>query len=157
MNIDSKHLAPCGLYCGVCAILYATRDDNRKLKELLVGVYKGNLEDSAGLSAEDISCEGCLSEQPFYYCKACGIRDCTKSKGYEGCHQCSDWPCEIVENFPIPVGKKVILRAIHHWREVGTEQYVRDEEARYDCPTCGHRLFRGARRCNHCKTDVDLD
>jgi predicted RNA-binding Zn-ribbon protein involved in translation (DUF1610 family) len=49
------------------------------------------------------------------------------------------------------------LRAIPYWRQVGTEKWVRDEEARYNCPNCGHSLFRGAKRCNRCKTDVDLD
>jgi len=57
----------------------------------------------------------------------------------------------------MPVGKKVILRAIPHWRSVGTEKWVEDEEARYLCPSCGHKLFRGAKQCNKCKTSVDLD
>jgi DNA-directed RNA polymerase subunit RPC12/RpoP len=51
----------------------------------------------------------------------------------------------------------VMLRAIPHWREVGTEKWVEDEEARYHCPSCGHKLFRGAKRCNRCKAEVDLD
>jgi hypothetical protein len=57
----------------------------------------------------------------------------------------------------MPVGKKVILRAIPYWREHGTEKYVRDEEARYICSGCGHKLFRGAKRCNKCKVALDLD
>ena len=55
------------------------------------------------------------------------------------------------------VGKKVILRAVPYRRKVGTERWVSDEEARYVCPGCGNRLFRGAMRCNRCKTVVDLD
>ncbi len=34
-------ISPCGLYCGVCAIYIAHRDNNIKLKERLVGLYKG--------------------------------------------------------------------------------------------------------------------
>jgi predicted RNA-binding Zn-ribbon protein involved in translation (DUF1610 family) len=63
----------------------------------------------------------------------------------------------LIEEFPIPVGKKVILRAIPYWREKGTEKWFRDEEARYICPECGHKLFRGAKRRNRCKTPIDLD
>jgi predicted RNA-binding Zn-ribbon protein involved in translation (DUF1610 family) len=55
------------------------------------------------------------------------------------------------------VGKKVILRAIPYWRDHGTEQWVAEEERRYICPSCGHQLFRGAKRCNECKQTVDLD
>jgi len=57
----------------------------------------------------------------------------------------------------MPVGKKVILRAIPHWRKWGAEKWVLDEEDRYICPACGHKIFRGAKRCNKCKVLVDLD
>jgi hypothetical protein len=157
VKINSDYIAPCGLYCGVCAILYATQENNTKFKEKLVGLYKGRLPESDDLSVEDIRCEGCLSEEPFIYCKKCDIKDCAAGKGYSGCHECRDFPCALVENFPMPVGKKVILRAVPHWRDVGTEKWVEDEEARYICPTCGHKLFRGAKRCNKCKAEVDLD
>jgi hypothetical protein len=157
VDTDKKLLAPCGLYCGVCAVYYATRDKNRKFKERLVSVYKGKLPDSEKLSVEDIYCEGCLSEKPFGYCEECFIRDCSQSKGYAGCHECGEFPCAFIEDFPIPVGKKVIMRAIPHWRKWGTEKWVGDEEARYVCPECGHKLFRGVKRCNKCKTSVDLD
>ena len=30
MDINSNLLAPCGLYCGVCGVYYATRDKNNK-------------------------------------------------------------------------------------------------------------------------------
>ena len=55
------------------------------------------------------------------------------------------------------VGKKVILRAIPYWREVGTEKWIQDEEARYICPECGNKVFRGVVKCNHCKVKLDLD
>ncbi len=157
MQIDSNLLAPCGLYCGVCAVFYATKDNNQKFRERLLGVFKGKLPNSENLTAEDILCEGCLSEQPFLYCEKCLIRECTTSRGYIGCHECDDFPCLYIENFPIPVGKKVIMRTVPYWRQVGTEKFVQDEEARYQCPECGHKLFRGAKRCNRCKIEVELD
>jgi DNA-directed RNA polymerase subunit RPC12/RpoP len=57
----------------------------------------------------------------------------------------------------MPVGKKVILRAIPYWRKWGTEKWVVDEEARYTCPECDHKIFRGAKRCNRCKSAFDID
>ena len=163
MEINPAFVSPCGLYCGVCAIHMADRDNNIKFKEALVKVYQGKMEgkgelpDSASLTVEDIRCKGCLSDDRFLYCQRCAIRDCVEEKGFTGCHECDAFPCRHIEEFPMTVGKKVILRAIPYWREVGTERWIEDEEERYTCPTCGQKLFRGAQRCNQCKTTLDLD
>ncbi|MBU2551784.1 MAG: DUF3795 domain-containing protein [Proteobacteria bacterium] len=147
--INKDLLAPCGLYCGVCAVLIADRDGNEKFKERLAPVY--------GCTPEQITCKGCLSDQPFVYCQACTIKTCTREKGYEGCHECSDFPCDQLDSFPMPVGKKVIMRAIPAWRELGTEKWVEAEEKRYHCPSCGSVLFRGVKRCRNCSAQVDVD
>ena len=163
MKVNSALLGPCGLYCGVCAIYIAGRDNNLKFKERLVNLYnggvpgKGKLHDSENLSADDIKCRGCLSDDVFIYCKQCEIKNCTTEKGYTGCHQCDQFPCGHIEDFPMTVGKKVIQRAIPYWREVGTEKFIEDEEARYVCPKCGNKVFRGVVKCNQCKAELDLD
>lgn len=163
MLINPDFVAPCGLYCGVCAIYMADRDNNQKFKERLAALYrgevsgKGTLPGSENLTADQIRCKGCMSSELFMHCRQCEIRSCAKAKGYEGCHECSDFPCVHIEKFPMTVGKKVILRAIPYWREVGTEKWIADEEARYICPECGNKLFRGAGACNRCKTKLDLD
>lgn len=163
MKINPEFISPCGLYCGVCAIYMAHRDHNQKFKERLVKVYKGevpgkgSLPDSENLSTEDIRCQGCLSDVLFMHCRHCEIRACTKEKGYTGCHACDQFPCQHIEDFPMAVGKKVILRAIPYWREVGTEKWIQAEEARYICPECGHHVFRGAVRCNRCHVALDPD
>jgi hypothetical protein len=55
------------------------------------------------------------------------------------------------------VGKKVILRAIPYRRRVGTEKWIEDEEARYFCPECGNKVFRGVVKCNQCSAALYLD
>jgi len=149
MENKKELAAPCGLYCGVCGILIAHRDNNIKFKERLTTVY--------GVTVDEIKCEGCLSDELFGYCQTCSIRSCTIDKGIEGCHQCNDFPCKFIENFPIPVGKKVILRAIPTWREIGTKRWMEEEEKRYRCPYCDYKLFRGAKRCRNCQKPVDVD
>ena len=151
MEVKKEMVPPCGLYCGVCSIRMAHRDDNLKFKERLATLYN--------LTPEEIRCEGCNAEEEkvFFYCRVCPIKSCAKERGYEGCHQCDDWPCEHVENFVMPVGKRVMLRAIPQWRELGTERWVEEEEKRYRCPGCGQALFRGAKRCNACGEAVDVD
>ena len=163
MAVNPDLISPCGLYCGVCAIYIAHRDDNIRLKEGLVNLYKGGtpgkgaLPGSETLSVEDIRCRGCLSDTQFMHCHQCEIRNCTIEKGYDGCHQCNEFPCHYIENFSMNVGRKVILRAVPYRREFGTEKWIRDEEARYLCPECGNRVFRGAIKCNKCKSPLDLD
>jgi hypothetical protein len=163
MEINPDFISPCGLYCGVCAIYMAHRDNNKKFKERLLKVYKGDIPGKGKLphcehlSIEDMQCNGCLSDNVFIYCRECAIKDCTTRKGYTGCHQCDEFPCEYIENFPMTVGKKVILRAVPYWREVGTEKWIEDEEARYVCPVCGNKVFRGVVTCNRCGAKLDLD
>ena len=163
MKINPDFAAPCGLYCGVCAIHVAHRDNNQKLKEKLVSLYqggttgKGLLPNSENLTADDIKCQGCLSDDTFMHCKQCEIRQCTKEKDHTGCHQCDEFPCQYIDDFSMAVGKKVILRATPYRRKFGTEKWIEDEEARYICPECGNKVFRGAIKCNQCKTKLDLD
>ena len=163
MTVNPDFIAPCGLYCGVCAIHIAHRDNNQKFKERLVSLYKGEvsgkgtLPDHEKLSTEKIQCNGCLSNNLFMHSKRCEIRECTQKKGYTGCHQCDEFPCQYIDNFPMTVGKKVILRAIPYWREFGTKKWIKDEESRYICFECGNKVFRGVAKCNQCKVKLDLD
>lgn len=163
MELNPDFLSPCGLYCGVCAIYIAHRDGNTKFKQRLSELYagripgKGTLPNAESLSADDIHCRGCLSDDTFLHCRQCPIRDCTEEKGYAGCHECNDFPCRHIEEFPMVVGKKVILRAVPYRKQVGTEKWVKDEEARYICPECGNTLFRGVVKCNQCHAELDLD
>jgi len=149
MEFKREFAAPCGLYCGVCGVWIATRDNNDKFKERLTTVYN--------IPVEEVYCEGCLSEKPFIFCYTCSIKKCTEEKRIEGCHQCHDFPCQYIEDFPFPAGKKVILRAIPTRRELGTEKWMEEEEKRYICPYCGYISFRGAKRCRQCRQPYDLD
>ena len=163
MTYNPDFVSPCGLYCGVCAIHIAHRDNNEKFKKRLVNLYKGGvpgkgtLPNSENLITDDIRCGGCLSDDLFMHCRQCVIRDCTQKKGIAGCHQCGEFPCAHIENFSMAVGKKVILRSVPHRRKVGTEKWIRDEEARYVCPECGNKVFRGVVKCNRCRAMLDLD
>ena len=163
MKIHPEFISPCGLYCGVCAIYIAHRDNNIKLKEKLVALYKGGtpgkgiLPNSDTLTIDDIQCDGCASGNLFMHCRQCEIRNCTKEKGFSGCHECDDFPCAFIQDFSMTVGKKVILRCVPYRRKVGTEKWIEDEEARYYCPECGNKVFRGVIRCNQCHKPLNLD
>ena len=158
-EIANKDLmAPCGLYCGTCGVYIATRDDNAKFKAILGNLY--------GTKPEETECLGCMQADPaqkiYAFCQVCTIRDCVQSKGFYSCHQCDDWPCEMIRAFPIATGRRVMQEAIPKWRACvkehgdnkGSEAWARCECERYHCTNCGDPLFRGAQRCRSCKAPV---
>ena len=54
MKINQNLLAPCGLYCGVCGVYYATRDKNEKFMKLLVSFYQDKLPGLENISTKDL-------------------------------------------------------------------------------------------------------
>ncbi|MFX1310515.1 MAG: DUF3795 domain-containing protein [Promethearchaeota archaeon] len=154
IEIKEELLAPCGLYCGVCRIYQAHRDNDIEFKKKILPT----LNDYGVRSVDDIACTGCLSDGIiFHFCRTCPIKDCIKNKEIKGCYQCDDFPCRIITNWPDPLDKKVMLRAIPAWRDLETEKWVQEEEKRYQCPECGEQLFHGVKKCKKCGVIVDLD
>lgn len=158
-EIRNKDLmAPCGLYCGACGVYIATRDGNEKFKAVMGNLY--------GTKPEDTQCYGCMQPDPpkkmYGYCKSCNIRACVISRGFYSCHQCSEWPCDRINNFGFATGVRVMKRTIPIWRacvaELGDEQgsvkWAHLECERYHCPNCGQSLFRGAQHCRKCKAQL---
>jgi len=151
-------MAPCGLYCGACGLYIATRDGNEKFRAIMGNLY--------GTKPEETECLGCMQADPprkrYGYCNACPIRDCVKSREYYSCHQCREWPCGLINNFPLATGARVMKRAIPLWRacaaahgdDTGSVEWARTECERYHCSACGQPLFRGAQRCRACKKPV---
>jgi len=139
-------LSPCGLYCGFCGIYRAHQSGDQRLKEKLAPIY--------GCEPEQLVCNGCLSQELFFFCRGCGIRDCALGKGLEGCHQCDEFPCRLVDDFPIPVGREIIMEAVPKWRKLGTEAWLAEEMVRHTCPACGQLLIRKAKRCHLCKAEI---
>ena len=155
---DTRLHAPCGLLCATCGVYISHRDGNEKFRDKLAALY--------GSEPEATVCKGCMQDEPpeclYGFCQSCPLRDCVRAKGYTSCHQCADWPCEHVERFPLPVGRRVMKKTIPRWRalaaehgvEQGAVEWVRSECERYHCKGCGAPLFRGAIRCRACQRGV---
>ncbi|MFO7604931.1 MAG: DUF3795 domain-containing protein [Desulfurivibrionaceae bacterium] len=157
MEINPEHISPCGLYCGICGIYRATQENNLRFLKVILKKYQTIIPNSEHFTAEDLLCDGCYSKRRSFTCNSCAIRDCAEKKQNNGCHKCSGFPCEHVNDFPIETGKKVIFRAIPYRKEHGTAKWIMEEEKRYICPACDNKLFRGVTQCNKCKEPVDLD
>lgn len=139
---EKELVSPCGLYCGVCGIYQATVNNDEKLKEKLAAAY--------GVPIEKCTCKGCLSDTVFSYCGVCPIKRCALEKKLQGCFQCDEFPCSLIESFPVAEGKKNILRSVPLWKKLGTEEWIAHEKMLFSCKNCGAALFRGARKCRSC-------
>ena len=145
MVVKNEYLSPCGMYCSVCSVRAAHQNNDQKLKGQLAFFFH--------TSPENIACEGCMSEKTFEnMVKTCSIRACAQKKGLTGCHQCNDFPCNNVKNFPMEPARNRILEAVPRWKELGTERYVAEVEKHYTCSKCGTLLHRYATECSKCQT-----
>jgi hypothetical protein len=147
--MDTKLLVPCSLYYRVFGVYMADRDDNLHLKEKLARAYD--------VTSEQISCKGCLSDDRFVYLLYLRYPVMSHRKKYTSCHECDTFPYQLIDDFLVPVGKKVILKSVPIRKSVGTKEWVKQEEIRYSWPNCSEPLFRGTRRCASCKTAVEID
>ncbi|MHA1263606.1 MAG: DUF3795 domain-containing protein [Candidatus Helarchaeota archaeon] len=148
MTFNPNLLAPCGLYCGVCAIYQADKQNNQRLKAKLAKAY--------WCKPEQIHCDGCLSstDNKYFYCKVCKIRDCVQSKAIPGCHKCEEWPCTKIQQYPYELAKTHMLQSIPARKVRSDAEWVAWEEKRWTCDNCGTIAFRGAKRCPHCKAPL---
>jgi hypothetical protein len=91
----TKITAPCGIICSDCSAYKATQaDDWEKLTEIAVQWSEGDTK----YKAEEMVCDGCLSNRLNVYCATCSIRDCALDKGYKVCSQCSEYICEKLQS-----------------------------------------------------------
>jgi len=150
-DLSSKELknllAPCGLYCGVCGIYYATKNNNDKLRKKLAKAY--------WCKKSSINCNGCLSDNRFFFCKTCKIRNCVMEKKISGCHECDDFPCKFIEQYPYNLAKEYMLISTQVRRNLRNDElWIRWEEENWKCKNCGEITFRGAKRCPKCKEEI---
>jgi hypothetical protein len=127
--------AYCGLYCGACPNLLATK----------TGIGN-NL------------CLGCKSEQPTAYCATCGIKSCNQNKGYEFCYQCTEInSCELLKKFisdsqwPYQQGVLKNMEMIHN---EGKKKWLEDQEKRWHCTNCGTPQSWFTETCPQCGQTV---
>ncbi len=146
-NIKNNLLAPCGLYCGVCGIFYAYKNNDSKLKEKLAKAY--------WTKPELIECEGCLSNKRFNFCDVCDIRKCCADKKLAGCYQCDEFPCNKIKNYPYPLATKYMINSTQVRRELGDLEWIKWEENNWKCKKCGEINFRGAKFCHKCNEKLD--
>jgi hypothetical protein len=93
-----KLIAACGIDCSACECRQATlANDNEKRAEVATKWSKNYDSD---IKAEQINCMGCMEAGAhFGHCNECDYRACVRAKGLTSCAKCSDYPCEMLQQF----------------------------------------------------------
>ncbi len=151
--VDRSLVGRCGLYCGACGIYRAYKDNEE---------YQKRLAERFKCPPEKVKCEGCMALTPNSWGYNCKIVQCLRSKGLEFCYQCSEYEnksCEKFEKLAGPYLEEdgVDLRAnLGRIRKGETEEWLRESEEKYKCPSCRKPLSVGAMKtkCYHCGADL---
>jgi len=132
-----RHVAYCGLYCGLCAHRNRIPQQARQLQQSLheEGMdnwyqYVSEIKDTfptfwqflQNLTTSDCTCR--TGGGP----PDCKIRQCAKQKGIDICPQCKEYPCTLIqalaEHYPTLIQDGKCLQ------KIGLEKWVKEQEER---------------------------
>jgi hypothetical protein len=133
----------CGVYCGACTTYRAYNDNDQALVEW---------EIRTGMPKEEIVCKGCRSGLVNKWCSECKFRKCIENKKIENCFQCETFPCKMLVDFSETRPHRTLgLRNLVQLRDASLEDWLKEQEKRWTCPSCGKKLHWYAEKCPKCR------
>jgi hypothetical protein len=136
VNLDET-LGYCGLYCAGCSTYQAT-------------------ESGRGIEYEPgrfTTCQGCNSAELSIWCADCSIKDCAREKAVRVCAECGDYPCDKLDAFiadPRYPYHRDVPAAMARLAEIGLEAWGAEQDAHWNCPSCGSRFNWFSAKCPGC-------
>jgi hypothetical protein len=92
-------IAACGLDCAQCEAYLATQANDLPALERVAEKW-GKEFGAPGLTANNIQCDGCMTEgRKIGHCSECGMRLCAIKRGLANCAACPDYACEQLTTF----------------------------------------------------------
>jgi hypothetical protein len=137
-------LGICGVYCGACTTYRAYNDGDDELVdwEIKMGMPRG-----------EIICKGCRSGFVNKWCSECKFRKCVKDRGVNNCFDCQLFPCKTLVDFSrTRPHRQLGLRNLVQVKSGNIEGWLRQQEKRWSCPSCGKKLHWYAENCPKCGT-----
>ncbi|UCE44014.1 MAG: DUF3795 domain-containing protein [Candidatus Bathyarchaeota archaeon] len=143
---EAPLLGICGVYCGACTTYRAYNDNDQALIEW---------EIKTCMPRDEIYCRGCLSDLVNEWCSNCDFRKCARVRGIVYCFECAEFPCKKLVDFSKTRAHRVLgLGNLKRLREISMEEWLREQEKRWACPTCGKKLHWYSEECPDCGTKV---
>ncbi len=127
--LDTKLIAPCGIYCGACYMFLRDKKN----------------------------CLGCRIESPGKpkYCEKCKIAHCEKrSQTRSGfCFDCDIFPCLRLKQLDKRYRNRYCTSLIQNQvdiKEKGVKSFLANESVRRTCPKCGSVVSIHWKSCQTC-------
>jgi len=136
------------LDCGACPVGMANeRGDKGEL---------ARMAHQWGMLPEELQCGGCKGDVTAKFCARCIMRKCATEKGLEFCFQCGDYPCEDITFFRNDDAPhhSAVFSNLSRILAVGTENWLKEEEKRWSCPSCSRRFSWYQEKCPSCKAEL---
>lgn len=139
----------CGIYCGACFTYRAYADQDQTLIQRVIDL---------GTPMESIQCKGCTSGVTPPQCAKCSFRDCAYQKGISCCFECRDMPCKALIELNGERARKdnlphltLCLPNLETLKKIGVQNWLKQQEERWSCRTCGKKLHWYSDTCPKCK------
>jgi hypothetical protein len=137
-------LGICGVYCGACPTYRAYNDKDQTLFDWVL---------KEGMPRAEILCEGCLSNLVNEWCANCYFRKCVKEKEVTYCFECKDFPCEKLVDFSKTRPHRALgVGNLKQLKEMNLEEWLKQQEKRWTCSSCGKKLHWYSEKCPDCGT-----
>jgi len=152
--MDTENLAAvCGLFCGACEFFRAGQDHTLPKRQEFLQRVAARL---GYLALDSFRCDGCLGQGHLTpWCRNCEIKLCPALQfGMTRCSDCPDFPCLRVSNFNDDGMQHhaEVLKNLRRFKEIGVNNWAKQEEERWRCPQCGNSFAWYDRSCFHCGT-----
>lgn len=133
----------CGLYCGNCLMYRASADRDWGLRSDLARRY--------GHEPEDVRCLGCRARPEDCWSGFCEFKRCVMRREVEFCCECPDFQCKKLKAFFKSSPRRKLAREnLKRIKEVGWERWIQEQDRRWRCPTCSHKISFRQTRCTFC-------
>jgi hypothetical protein len=135
-------LGICGVYCGACTTYRAYNDNDQTLIDWEVKM---------GMPRDEIYCRGCTSDLVNEWCSKCDFRKCVEDKGITYCFECADFPCKKLVDFSKTRPHRTLgLQNLRQLKETSIKEWLKQQEKRWTCSTCGKKLHWYSEECPDC-------
>ncbi len=144
--------AACGTYCGACPAYINKHGEGEE--NFPSEPVNDDIDNFVNIM-DNLQCDGCLSSGTLAgHCQTCNIRLCAANKQNDSrCTDCEELPCSRITNL-INQGsyphRQEYLPNLEKIREMGVQEWVEYEEARWRCPQCSTPISWYDTRCTGC-------